>query len=163
MSTLSLQLSTQAIMNEIYALSALHSLQNPTDGSCSLLTRDRQAALRLVVKDAFAFIVLKIIPHLAGCNLNEETGTGSADTSSDADFILSLQLNMPDSFPGNATGSLRHALEHAIAMQSLHLCYLNYNDTLSHRHETLANETIAQVISIITSTHNDIPHILPHY
>lgn len=165
MTTISLNLSSDAIMREVYAISALHSLQNINNNktSCPILNRDRQPALRLVVKDAFAFIILKTVPHLTGCNLNNETSTGVADESPDADCIMSIDLSLPDGFPDTAIGSLRHAIENAIAMYTLHLCYLNYDDTLSRRHENLANETIAGISNLIASSRASTPRIIPHY
>ena len=53
--TISFNLSTAAILQEIYAAAALRSLDNNIEIP-QLLTRDHQGALRLLIKDAFAFL-----------------------------------------------------------------------------------------------------------
>ena len=147
-SSISLNLSTSAIITEIYAASALRCLQNLDNGKRPpLLTRDQEPALRLLVKDSFAHIVLRLLPHVAECNLNNEN-----NSDSNGDIILSVSLNIPACFPSSAIDTLRHATEHAIAMDAMHLCYMGHNDNLSRRHATLAEDAIRDIIQLLSGS-----------
>lgn len=147
-SSISLNLSTTAIITEIYAASALRCLQNLDNGKRPpLLTRDQEPALRLLVKDSFAHIILRLLPHVASCNLNGEDNNGSNDSE---DIILSADFHVPACFPASATGTLRHAIEHAIAMDAMHLCYMGHNDTLSRRHASLAEDALKNIIQLLS-------------
>lgn len=145
-SSISLNLSTTAIITEIYAASALRCLQNLDNGKRPpLLTRDQEPALRLLVKDAFAHIVLRLLPHIAECNLNDDNNENCNE-----DVILSVTINTPACFPLSATGTLRHAIEHAIAMDAMHLCYMGHNDNLSRRHASLAEDAIRNITQLLS-------------
>ncbi|MBQ7041362.1 MAG: hypothetical protein IJN66_01450 [Muribaculaceae bacterium] len=145
-SSISLNLSTTAIITEIYAASALRCLQNIDNGRRPpLLTRDQEPALRLLVKDSFAHIVLRLLPHIAECNLNEDN-----EGDDNKDIILSVDINVPACFPSSATITLRHAIEHAIAMDALHLCYMGHNDNLSRRHASLAEDAIRNITQLLS-------------
>lgn len=145
-SSISLNLSTTAIITEIYAASALRCLQNLDNGKRPpLLTRDQEPALRLLVKDAFAHIVLRLLPHIAECNLNDDNNENCNE-----DVILSVTINTPACFPSSATGTLRHAIEHAIAMDAMHLCYMGHNDNLSRRHASLAQDAIRNITQLLS-------------
>ena len=92
---ISFNLSTAAIMQEIYAISALRSMKNNVN-TPPILTRDQQGALRKLIKDAFAFIVMKFISHVEGCNLNNENENGVVDDSDSEDMILSVDVRLCD-------------------------------------------------------------------
>lgn len=149
-SSISLNLSTTAIVQEIYAASALRCLQNIDNiHRPTLLTRDQEPALRLLIKDSFAHIILRLLPHIAACNLNNEDHNGEPDNITD-DVILSADIHVPACFPSSATGTLRHAIEHAIAMDALHLCYMGHNDTLSKRHASLTDAAIKNIEQLLS-------------
>lgn len=149
-SSISLNLSTTAIIQEIYATSALQCLQNLDNGKRPpLLTRDQEPALRLLVKDSFAHIILRLLPHIASCNLNDEDNNGVTDNNYD-EVILSAEIHVLTGFPTSATGTLRHAIEHAIAMDAMHLCYMGHNDTLSRRHASLAEDALKNIIQLLS-------------
>ena len=151
-SSISLNLSTTAIIQEIYAASALRCLQNINNGKRPpLLTRDQEPALRLLVKDSFAHTILRLLPHIVSCNLNNEDSDGTHITTTE-DVILSAEIYIPTGFPTSATGTLRHAVEHAIAMDAMHLCYMGHNDSLSQRHATLADEAIKNIERLLSTT-----------
>ncbi len=149
-SSISLNLSTTAIIQEIYAASALRCLQNLDNGKRPpLLTRDQEPALRLLVKDSFAHILLRLLPHVATCNLNDENNNATTCNGSE-DIILSVEIHVPACFPTSAVGTLRHAIEHAIAMDAMHLCYMGHNDNLSQRHASLTNDAIKNIEQLLS-------------
>lgn len=148
---MNITLSTDAILQEIYAASALRYFQNSESSECPpMLSRDQRQALKLQVKDSFAHVVLRLLPHVASCNLNNETAE-DAISDDDGDIMLSLDLYVPRTFPESAAGTLRHALEHAVAMDVMHLCYIGHDARLSNRHADLAEESIEIIKQLILS------------
>lgn len=146
---MNITLSTDAILQEIYAASALRYFQNSENGVCPpMLCRDQRRALRMQVKDSFAHVVLRLLPHVMSCNLDNET----AEADDDGDIMLELELHVPLTFPESAAGTLRHALEHAIAMDAMELCYVGHNDRLSRRHATLAAESIELIEQLLSAS-----------
>ncbi len=144
-STISLSLSTKAITQEIYAASALRCLQNlKGDTRPPLLTHDREPALHLLVKDSFAHMVLRLLPHIADCDM-------SAQPALDGEIIMRADFIVPAGFPAKTAIAVRHAVEHAIAMDALHLCYMGHDDSLSRRHAALANETLEEIKRLLSA------------
>lgn len=149
---MNITLSTDAILQEIYAASALRYFQNSENGVCPpMLCRDQRRALRMQVKDSFAHVVLRLLPHVISCNLDNEADD-VAETDDDGDIMLELELHVPATFPESAAGTLRHALEHAIAMDAMELCYVGHNDRLSRRHATLAAESIELIEQLLSAS-----------
>lgn len=166
MNTISLNLSTTAIMQEIYAASALRCcLNNSTAGNCPLLTHDRSDALRIVVKDAFAHVITQIMPHVESSNLNGETATAPDGSPSDNDeeTVLQADVRTPDNFSAGQAGTLRHYMEHAIAMYAMHLCYMGHDETLSRHHERLATESVSAIGGMLRATPLPCQGITPHW
>ncbi len=154
MNTISLNLSTTAIMQEIYAASALRCvLNNSSNRNSPLLTRDRSDALRIVVKDAFAHVITRIIAHVESSNLNGETATDATDNQpkDDTEIVLQVNIRTPENFSDGQAGTLRHYMEHAIAMYAMHLCYMGHDETLSRHHERLASDSISFIIKMLRS------------
>lgn len=154
MNTISLNLSTTAIMQEIYAASALRCVLNSSSNRNSpLLTRDRSDALRIVVKDAFAHVITRIIAHVESSNLNGETATNPADNQpkDDTEIVLQVNIRTPENFSDGQAGTLRHYMEHAIAMYAMHLCYMGHDETLSRHHERLASDSISFITKMLRS------------
>lgn len=148
-----LSLSTQAVMQEIYAASALRCVLNGSDDRRSpLLTRDRGAALRMLVKDAFARVVMQLAQYVEASNLNGETATEAVQESADADdadVLLQMTLRVPSGGDGRLAGVLRHSVEHAVAMYAMHLCYMGHNTGLSEHHERLAVSSVNEILGIL--------------
>lgn len=160
--TISFNLSTAAILQEIYAAAALRSLDNNIEIP-QLLTRDHQGALRLLIKDAFAFIVMKFIAHVESCNINDESEKGVADTSDSEEMILTLDLRMCDNITGNITGAFRIMLEHVIAAYALHICYIGKDNKTSEEYQTIAQNEIESMKLLLSSTSLGLMNITPHY
>lgn len=160
--TISFNLSTAAILQEIYAAAALRSLDNTID-TPQILTRDHQGALRLLIKDAFAFIVMKFIVYVESCNINDENEKGIADTSDSEEMMLTLDLRMCDDITGNITGAFRIMLEHAIAAYALHICYIGKDNKTSEEYRTIAQSEVDGMKQLLSATSLGSITIIPHY
>lgn len=160
--TISLNLSTKAILQNIYASSALYCLNNgDSDTLPPILTRDHQPALLRLIKDAFAFVTLRFIAHVEACNLNDETATGNATDPTD-DMILTIDLRAGDDTPNGVAAALRVSLEHAIAAYALHIAFINHDDTASSTHLSTANNHTRQITHLLASPYSPT-HITPRY
>lgn len=160
--TISLNLSTSAIANEIYAVSALRCLTNGDESRPPILTRDQQPALLLLIKDAFAFMVMKIIDYVENCNLNNETATASQQQEN-KDMILSVDVRMSDNITASIAGAMRIALEHAIANYALHICYFNKDDDTSNYYHEIARNEVASLRQLLSTASFRAINITPQY
>ena len=159
---ISFNLSTAAIMQEIYAISALRSMKNNVN-TPPILTRDQQGALRKLIKDAFAFIVMKFISHVEGCNLNNENENGVVDDSDSEDMILSVDVRLCDDITNSITGVMRIILEHSIAAYALHICYIGHDDYSSKHYGEIAQTEMAQFKQLLVTNQFNTMSITPHY
>ena len=105
--TISLNLSTNAMMQEIYATSALRCLNTGAKSRPAILTSDQRSALALLIKDAFAFVILKVIPYVEHCNLLETT----EQLKPEEDEILSVDFRMPQGVSSSVVTAMRVALQ----------------------------------------------------
>ena len=160
--TISLNLSTSAIANEIYAVSALRCLTNGDESRPPILTRDQQPALLLLIKDAFEFMVMKIIDYVENCNLNNETATASQQQEN-KDMILSVDVRMGDNITASIAGAMRIALEHAIANYALHICYINKDDDTSNYYHEIARNEVASLRQLLSTASFRAINITPQY
>lgn len=104
MKTITLNIGIEAVMNHIYALSALRTLgagmRQPAE---SLLTRNEAPALRLVVKDMFVMWVAQAARWVANFDIDSEE-------------ILAVTLVLPD---GTDITAFRHELERMLAFKAM--------------------------------------------
>ncbi len=161
--TISLNLSTSAIANEIYAVSALRCLTTGDESRPPILTRDQLPALRLLIKDAFAFMIMKIINYVANCNLNNETATSSHQNIENEDMILSVDVLASNDVTASIAGAMRVALEHAIANYTLHICYINKDDDTSNHYLNIAKNNVATLRQLLSTSQFGSINIAPHY
>lgn len=156
--TISLNLSTEAIMNEILAISALRCLSNSDESRPPILTRDRAPALKLLIKDAFAFVVMKIISYVEKCNLNDLSASPTDD-----DEILSVDLCVNNDVSSTITNAMRVTLNNCIAAYALHICYIGHDNTTSEQHLRIANAEIAALQQLLSTTSFHTVRISPSY
>ncbi len=157
--TISLNLSTAAIMQEIYATSALRCLNQGGAPRPAILTRDQGAALALLIKDAFAFIVMKIIPHVERCPTFDQ----SAGDDHSSDEILSIDLRLPRGVTASVTSAMCVALQHAIANYALHICYTQHNSKDSSHYLNIANTEVETLLQLLSTSNYTPVAIIPHY
>lgn len=154
--TISFNLSTKAIMQEIYAISALRCLNNGSKRP-AILTRDRAPALRLLIKDAFAFIIMKFISYVENCNLNDTV------INDDEDMILSVDMRMSDEIADNVAHTMRITLEHAIAAYALHICYIGLEDDTSNQYNIVAQNEVDLMEQMLSASSFQLTNIIPRY
>lgn len=159
--TISLNLSTKAIASEIYAVSALRCLTTGDESRPPILTRDQLPALLLLIKDAFAFMVMTFIDYVENCNLNNETA--SQQNNENEDMILSVDVRINDNVTASIAGAMRVALEHAIANYALHICYINKDDETSSYYHEIAKNDVATLRQLLSATQFKQINIKPHY
>lgn len=64
------------VMEEIYALSALQSYVSLPERERALLQEDQAEGLAVLVADAFAEIVMELMPRVADCGMPEDKDSG---------------------------------------------------------------------------------------
>jgi hypothetical protein len=74
-------LSTDAILENIYAASALYAVTNPANERPPLLCRDQRSALVLVIEDAFTYQLLQMLSYVKGYTIAD--GLLTVDLSDD--------------------------------------------------------------------------------
>lgn len=156
---ISLNISTTAIMQEIYAISALRCLNQGGTQRPAILTRDQGPALALLIKDAFAFVVMKIIPYVERCPPFEP----STDDNQSSTEILSIDLRLPQGVTSSVTSAMSVALQHAIANYALHICYINHNSKDSSHYLDIANSEVNTLLQLLTADVYTPVTITPQY
>lgn len=142
-----ISLSSDAIIREVLAIAALNGLQYDTDDQkIPLLTTDQKPALLLQAKGSLSTLLLHLLPHVASCNINDNL----PDDGSDHLFQLELYLDCEATSSQIAT--LRHSLEHTIALDILYVCYMAHNSPLSDRYATLAQASLNDTLRLIDNT-----------
>ena len=159
---ISFNISAHAIMHEIYAVSALRSLSNDSSPVPPILTRHNAPALLRLIKDAFAFVVMKFIAHVESCNLNDESPSVCNDQNNSEEMILTVDMRVCSGTSAAVAGAMRVAIEHAVSAYALHIAYIGHDDKASDHYLSLANENIQELKQTIMRQTN-IPHITPQY
>lgn len=70
------EIKKKEVMEEIYALSALQGYVNMPERERVLLQEDQAEGLAVLVADAFAEIVMELMPRVADCGMPEEKDSG---------------------------------------------------------------------------------------
>ena len=156
---ISLNISTTAIMQEIYAISALRCLNQGGTQRPAILTRDQGPALALLIKDAFAFVVMKIIPYVERCPPFEP----STDDNQSSTEILSIDLRLPQGVTSSVTSAMSVALQHAIANYALHICYTHDDEDASSLYLKIADSEIESLKYLLSNPLYSTINILPQY
>ena len=95
-------LSTAVITDTIHALAAFESLSAADESTRlllrPLLDRERTGLLRLMVKNAFAGIILHLLPYVDDAELDNElpaVDLGHQSSAEEADTLLGIDLRLP--------------------------------------------------------------------
>lgn len=155
-------LSTAVIADTVRATAACRILSAPDDEKTifdPLMRSETRGRLGIMVKNAFAEIVLSLFPHVTDCDLDGETasaGPGGQDAADDPDMLLSLELPAV-----SASGAvIRRHLEQAVAMRTLSSWCLAAEDTArAGAYEALASASVSSVLSSLTPAVR--PFLLP--
>lgn len=119
-------LSTAVITDTIHALAAFESLSAADESTRlllrPLLDRERTGLLRLMVKNAFAGIILHLLPYVDDAELDNElpaVDPGHQSVAEEADTLLGIDLRLPAGVSGQLGSLLRRNLELAVACRVL--------------------------------------------
>ncbi|WP_297066841.1 hypothetical protein [uncultured Duncaniella sp.] len=121
-----ISLSTTVITDTVHALAALESLSAADDTARTLLRplldRERTGILRLMVKNAFAEIILHLLPYVDGAELDNElpaVNPGHQAAGDEADTLLGIDLRLPAGVSATLGPLLRRNLELAVTYRVL--------------------------------------------
>lgn len=118
-------LSSNVILSTIHALAAVQALTCDDDSKAVLapvLCRERGGLLSVMVKNAFAEVVLRLGPLVADVSIEDN---GEAD----AESCLSVELVTPVGFSTTRHSMVRRAMEQAVALTALHMwCLASEHD-----------------------------------
>ena len=159
---ISFNISAHAIMHEIYAVSALRSLSNDSSPVPPILTRHNAPALLRLIKDAFAFVVMKFIAHVESCNLNDESPSVCNDQNNSEEMILTVDMRVCSGTSAAVAGAMRVAIEHAVSAYAMHIAYIGHDENASAHYLSIANDNIQELKQTIMQQTN-IPSITPQY
>ena len=118
-------LSSNAILSTVHALAALQALSCSDDERAVLapvLCRQRSGVRALMIRNAFAEVMLKLGPLVRDTSLDGEAGDTAvgfteADAAPDADMWA--ELLTPESFTTTRHGIVRRAIEQCVAFTAL--------------------------------------------
>lgn len=138
-------LSTNAILDTLYAMAALHNLT--TESPEPILDPDRTGPVKLMVKNAFAAICLQLMPYMVDCNLDSESATSAPDTPAvdDADILMTMTLAVPRDIPDRMHPIIRRNIEQAVAHYALGDAIMASGDTVR------ANSTMGAVATFLNN------------
>ncbi len=107
---LNLNISVSETLKQVYASSALRCYVNSNHNvKPALLPPDRKPALHLLVRDAFSFVIVDMLPNVSSTSM----------TIDDKDEILSVTLDV--SVKKGEGMIIAKLVESAIAFYTLHL------------------------------------------
>ena len=151
-------LSLNNILDTLYAMAALHTLT--TDSPEPILDPDRSGPVRLIVRNAFADVCLRLVHHIVDCNLDGETSsTDNSETppTDDSDIMMSLTLALPRDFNPSMHGVLRRNLEQAVALTALSTVLFSQNDTdRAYQARATASTHLATATSLLMTNFHRI-------
>lgn len=155
-------LSTAVITDTIHALAALEAL-SATDGEtrlllAPLLDRERPGPLRLMVKNAFAEIILRLLPYVGDVELDGESPDslpGHQSATDGSDILLKVSLKIPAGAAPSLSSAVRRNLELAVVYRTLASALLatrsSVAGSLISSFSARSAEAVAAVLSVLRS------------
>lgn len=142
-----ISLSTDEILREVYALSAMRAYLDSPRRVIPLLTPDNRKALRLLAGDAFAWVVASTVADVVTCDLPAETVVNDV-----ADDIMTVVYRLGDSADGSLPSVLRRAIEVAIAMKILATVFVDDDPALANQYSNRADMSLENIRQILRSS-----------
>lgn len=127
-------LSLNSVLSTMRALAAVTILSAPADirsPLADLIMADRRELHVRLAKDAFAEMLLSLLPYVEDSNLDDE----------ESPEIMTLVIPAADSLGAAAVSAVRHSLEQAIAYRVFHLCLLSLPEPPSMLAEEVGAKT----------------------
>lgn len=116
-------LSPRIILTTMQALAAVQSLASDADRAllAPILCRERTPLLAVMIRNAFADIVMRLGPMVADVSLGDESAAspGSDEETDLLDIDLMVELHTPRTFTIGRHAAIRRALEQNVALSAL--------------------------------------------
>lgn len=117
-------LSPRIILTTMQALAAVQSLSGNDDERALLapiLCRERTPLLAVMIRNAFADIVMRLGPMVADVSLGDESAVspGEDEDTGLLDIDLKVELHTPRTFTIGRHAAIRRALEQNVALSAL--------------------------------------------
>lgn len=145
-------LSTERILEEIYALSALRTYTSGASQPPALLTPDNRQALLPVAGDAIATTAL----HLIGVISDIDFG---AERPQDVELVrMTLKGNAAE-----CGAAVRRAIEEAVTYRVLGSIYMDDDPRQAEIYEERFRQSVEAARHLATMPGDDLPDIVPCY
>lgn len=128
-------LSNSVILDTVHALAAMEMLGAGEETEtilAPLLDPERRAPLALMIKNAFAELVVELLPYVDSAALDSETAVsdpGHHEADRTADSLMQIALRTPQTLPSGAHGLVRRQLELAVVYRTMELAVLSAGST----------------------------------
>lgn len=154
-------LSTNVIVDTIHAIAALETLRGRCGNDASalrpLLDRERSGPLRLLVKNAFAETVMRLLPYVTDTCLDNEkpdAAPGHQEVDAGGDILLQIELRIPEGFHASGASSLRRNLEFAVSSHVIETvltgsCDANSDSRTADIYAQRYHETVSYIITLL--------------
>ncbi len=151
---MTISLSSQAIITEIQALSALRSYMN--NGAVPLLNDDRNRQLTILAVDSFYFTIMKIAAYVGGYRVSPENYFDETPPE------VMMTLEIPDDRVRDLPpGIVRRQIEHAVACLTLHTVSIDTDRRLADSYRETYDAAIETVRDLLDGTDSPLARILP--
>ena len=131
---MNLNISVSETLKEVYAASAMRCYVSANKSEKPvMLTPDRRGALRLLVRDAFCYVVVSMLPNV----VTTSTGTDEDDE------ILSVSLDLP--CEEGKVALICSLLQMAITAYVLHIVYVGSDEEFSREWSAKMERYVAKV------------------
>lgn len=145
--TFTINLSTNAITREVLAVAALNNIMDNNLGDkIAILTPDQKPALVRQAQASLGNILLHLLPHIASCNINDEL---PADGS---EHLFRIEVYLDSDATSSDIATLRHSIEHTIALDTLCVCYMGHDEAMSNRYQALAMAALNDIRRLVDKT-----------
>lgn len=146
-----ISLNIKSVTDEIFALTALRSVVGTaSDQPPQVLTRDHLPALRVMVRSAFATLVIRLHPYVGDSSVEEDNPVAERpfDDRQPVTLAINLAHHVSD-LPAGQLLVLKRYLEHLLALLTLEQVYLPLDRAIAADHAAQAAPLLAAVTSML--------------
>lgn len=150
-------LSPRIILTTMQALAAVQSLASDADRAllAPILCRERTPLLAVMIRNAFADIVMRLGPMVADVSLGDESAAspGSDEETDLLDIDLMVELHTPRTFTGGRHATIRRALEQNVTLSALSMWSVAAGSSSTH---AAARDLADRFASLATEWHRTL-------
>lgn len=145
-------LSITSVTDEIFALTALRTVVCPDQAAPpGILTRDQLPALRIMVRQAFATMVTRLLPYITDSSVDPDNPPAQRpyNTNQPVEMAIDFGTNTTHLTAGSML-VLRRYLEHILALDILERVYLPVDSAVASQQSDEASRLLATVEEMLT-------------